>query len=286
MNEKLTGAAEASLHDHIRSMLNGMKRGARIQLSDIPDDTTFLSSSFPGHISKAMADVIQAALTPDPAVNVGALVPEGWQLVPMEPTREMWAAMADTLYGYKNRHHDKVAGDLFYAMLAAAPTPPQAGTEGERPALQADVVPAPLNVRRDVEVLAIRSMECEATVRWSPLQNGHAPINVGDVLTLTPQPNVAPVIAEMISTAKDAYSWAREWSGSAFIAGEKLPPEAMSEDECKAELYRGLCKIGNHMDWLSDALAGLNPPLTPAPQPKPLPPSPPQLSDKDGGGGK
>lgn len=48
------------------------------------------------------------------------MVPEGYALVPIEPTREMWAAMADTLYGYKNRHHDKVASDLYKAMLTAA----------------------------------------------------------------------------------------------------------------------------------------------------------------------
>jgi hypothetical protein len=44
---------------------------------------------------------------------------EGWVMVPVEPTREMWAAMADTLYGYKNRHHDKVAGDLYRAAVSA-----------------------------------------------------------------------------------------------------------------------------------------------------------------------
>lgn len=50
-------------------------------------------------------------------------VPAGFVLVPEEPTREMWAAMADSLYGYKNRHHDKVAGDLYRSMLAAVPKP-------------------------------------------------------------------------------------------------------------------------------------------------------------------
>lgn len=60
-------------------------------------------------------------------------VPNGWRLVPVEPTREMWAAMADTLYRYKNRHHDKVAGDLFKAMLSALPAAPSlsAGAGGE-----------------------------------------------------------------------------------------------------------------------------------------------------------
>lgn len=49
--------------------------------------------------------------------------PEAWAIVPVEPIREQWAAMADTLYKYKNRHHDKVAGDLFAAMLTARPNP-------------------------------------------------------------------------------------------------------------------------------------------------------------------
>lgn len=48
---------------------------------------------------------------------------EAFVVVPVEPVREQWAAMADTLYGYKNRHHDKVAGDVFNAMLAARPDP-------------------------------------------------------------------------------------------------------------------------------------------------------------------
>jgi len=64
-------------------------------------------------------------------------------------------------------------------------------------------------------------------------------------------------LEEMILTAKDAYLWMRQWSGSAFVAGETLPPDAMSEDECKAELYSGLCKLGNHMDWLADKLSAL-----------------------------
>ena len=42
-------------------------------------------------------------------------------IVPREPTREMWAAMADSLYRYKNRHHDKVVADLLNAMFASAP---------------------------------------------------------------------------------------------------------------------------------------------------------------------
>ena len=44
-------------------------------------------------------------------------------VVPREPIREMWAAMADTLYMYKNRHHDKVVSDLLDAMLSTSPYP-------------------------------------------------------------------------------------------------------------------------------------------------------------------
>lgn len=72
-------------------------------------------------------------------------------------------------------------------------------------------------------------------------------------------------LEEMILTAKDAYLWMRQWSGSAFVAGETLPPDAMSEDECKAELYSGLCKLGNHMDWLADKLTALRDAATSAP---------------------
>jgi hypothetical protein len=71
--------------------------------------------------------------------------PDKWVAVPVEPVREQWAAMADTLYRYKNRHHDKVAGDLFEAMLAARPDPTALadlvayaeGLEGDRDRIEA-----------------------------------------------------------------------------------------------------------------------------------------------------
>lgn len=54
--------------------------------------------------------------------------------------------------------------------------------------------------------------------------------------------------AEMIATVKEWYEWSRQWSGSAFLNGE--PTGEMSEVECKTELYRGLCSLGNHLLWL------------------------------------
>jgi len=45
-------------------------------------------------------------------------VPEGWALVPVEPTREMWAA------GMKAQYAPSSSGDIWAAMIAAAPPPP------------------------------------------------------------------------------------------------------------------------------------------------------------------
>lgn len=83
------------------------------------------------------------------------------------------------------------------------------------------------------------------------------PLTIEDidrVLAGLPRPEPAQ-INEMIAAANEAFQFMREWSGSAFLAGEA--DEAMSEDECKTELYRGLCKFGNHMTWLADELKGI-----------------------------
>lgn len=75
-----------------------------------------------GALAEALAPFIASLLTHPSSENAHLREREGWKLVPVEPTRAMWAAMADTLYGYKNRHHDKVVGDLWSAMLAASPS--------------------------------------------------------------------------------------------------------------------------------------------------------------------
>ncbi|MDR6589504.1 hypothetical protein [Agrobacterium tumefaciens] len=62
----------------------------------------------------------------------------------------------------------------------------------------------------------------------------------------------------MIATAKQWYDWSREWSGSAFLNDE--PTGEMTEAECKTELYRGMCSLGNHMLWLEDQLRATAPP--------------------------
>ena len=66
--------------------------------------------------NERMAVKIDAFLSrPTPATG------EGWRVVPVEPTRAMWAAMGDALVGYKQRHHDRVASQLWNAVLAVAP---------------------------------------------------------------------------------------------------------------------------------------------------------------------
>lgn len=57
---------------------------------------------------------------------------------------------------------------------------------------------------------------------------------------------------ELVAAAKEAYEQIRDWSGSAFLAGEADPE--MTDDECKARLYSDLCKLGNHMLWIAEKL--------------------------------
>lgn len=53
-------------------------------------------------------------------------VPEGWTLVPVEPTREMFVAAnkADDKAYADGRHHGADNEDIWHAMLAAAPAAP------------------------------------------------------------------------------------------------------------------------------------------------------------------
>ncbi|TJU79702.1 MAG: hypothetical protein E5Y15_23185, partial [Mesorhizobium sp.] len=63
--------------------------------------------------------------------------------------------------------------------------------------------------------------------------------------------------AEILDTIERWRKWAHEWSGSAFVSGEKLPKagEGMSEDDHKSELYSGLCRLGSNLQWLHDELS-------------------------------
>lgn len=67
----------------------------------------------------------------------------GWQLVPVEPTREMWAAAGDcvtTLQWQGIGHHDKISGAVYRAMLAATPAAPVAQEPATWPAAAHNLV--------------------------------------------------------------------------------------------------------------------------------------------------
>ncbi len=59
---------------------------------------------------------------------------------------------------------------------------------------------------------------------------------------------------DVLSTIGDWAKWAREWSGSAFIAGDPVEDEAEHRDD----LYAGLCRLGNEMLWLGDEVLKLS----------------------------
>ncbi|NSZ73914.1 hypothetical protein G6L74_09190 [Agrobacterium tumefaciens] len=66
--------SEASVDDHLRNLIQLMKRGARIKLYDMPDDPSFLISNIGGGMSQAIAQRLEAAL---PAAEpVASIVPK------------------------------------------------------------------------------------------------------------------------------------------------------------------------------------------------------------------
>lgn len=73
--------------------------------------------------AEAIAE-LQTRLATAEAALKAAREADGKQMVPVEPTREMWAAGANAIVGYKQRHHDKVVADVWSAMLKAVLSPP------------------------------------------------------------------------------------------------------------------------------------------------------------------
>lgn len=55
--------AETTIDDHLRNLIQLMKRGGRVSVTDIPNDPTFLSSHFGGPMAQAMAEKLEAALS-------------------------------------------------------------------------------------------------------------------------------------------------------------------------------------------------------------------------------
>jgi len=70
------------------------------------------SVDFASHVSVEAVIVMAKELL---ALRKGREIPEGWKLVPVEPTEEMIAAGDQFMDGLSR------LGDAYYAMLAAAP---------------------------------------------------------------------------------------------------------------------------------------------------------------------
>jgi len=63
--------------------------------------------------------------------------------------------------------------------------------------------------------------------------------------------------AELLPVIEEWRAWATEWAGTAWIADEALPPDAMTDSEHRVELYRDLCKMMNVMQWLHDEISAI-----------------------------
>lgn len=98
-----------------RSRLEALARGKTTERGfDVPAITAMLAHPAMGQGYLTDGVPLFAAPPCSDKANVD------WVMVPREPTREMWAAMGNVLVGYKNRHHDKVAADLYAAILSAS----------------------------------------------------------------------------------------------------------------------------------------------------------------------
>ena len=83
-----------------------------------------------------LADWIKAALTapaaevPEQSTRLRGGVPEGWKLVPVEPTPEMVAAGMEALFnrGPVKKPWDDYVAEMFAAILGAAPQSPALGS--------------------------------------------------------------------------------------------------------------------------------------------------------------
>lgn len=120
-----------------------------------PDPDADDGEGFPGAFDLASLESVKRLLTPSPRPAVGASdepqVPEGWKLVPVQPTPEMRHAAAERRYGWEHggtagayeavvyynqsiRPHSDILEQTFVEewrqALSAAPTPPAEGKAG------------------------------------------------------------------------------------------------------------------------------------------------------------
>lgn len=118
-----TQASETTVDDHLRNLIQLMKRGARLKLSDLPDDPSFLSSNIGGGMSQAIAERLEAALSaaepahqdPDPKISqqeLAGFFPDG---APLAVVKFLYPEFSKALTREEIRY--------FLRAIAAPPAP-------------------------------------------------------------------------------------------------------------------------------------------------------------------
>ncbi|UIL54694.1 hypothetical protein LZU96_21345 (plasmid) [Pantoea agglomerans] len=118
-NATVSGIAQLTFRIVSQEDLNTLKQ-------IVSDDLSFqavaiISLSYLGRENEEIA-------RPTPAADLAELVPDGWKLVPGEPTEEMLRAWRGDMYkSYAKIHIEHIGDDeigfAYSAMLEAAPTP-------------------------------------------------------------------------------------------------------------------------------------------------------------------
>jgi hypothetical protein len=161
-----TQASETTVDDHLRNLIQLMKRGARLKLFDLPDDPSFLSSNIGGGMSQAIADRLEAALS--------AAEPVGWQWRnPRWTVGDQWQHCPD------GPREDKLPGTE-YRPVYAAPTAPSVAVK----AILAELDNVLVNDEQDRETLAkIRTMVSALSAQVQDVAEGwQVASNSGSVL--------------------------------------------------------------------------------------------------------
>ena len=106
-------------------------RQARVELHG--SDADFIAKHFHGAGARDLAAALLTAIepvaaspgVPDGMARLQGSVPEGWKLVPVEPTEAMMNAAPASYSSSFMAIWPKICGDIYRALLAAAPASPE-----------------------------------------------------------------------------------------------------------------------------------------------------------------
>lgn len=127
-----------------------------------------------------------------------------YKLVPVKPTREMWAAAGDAVVALNSQHHDAISSAVYKAMLAAAPEVEQD--------LVGWVVVGPGDCMSDIQTDRCHAVDLKSDMD-SELPPHHAgPAHEVKPLYLHPQP--APDVAELVDALEEIVQWVGRWAAA------------------------------------------------------------------------